>query len=74
MIQTGDQIPEVLGRDQQGEEVRADQLRGRKVILYFYPKDNMTPCARKGMKSSVAAWTMRPHTRSSSPNTNCRSA
>lgn len=44
MIQTGDQIPEVLGRDQQGEEVRADQLRGRKVILYFYPKDNTSGC------------------------------
>lgn len=44
MIQIGDNIPELLGRDQQGEEVHAEQLRGRKVVLYFYPKDNTSGC------------------------------
>lgn len=38
----GDKAPEILGRDENGNEVRLDSFRGKKLVLYFYPKD-MTP-------------------------------
>ena len=36
----GDKIPETLGKDQDGKEVKASNYAGKKLILYFYPKDN----------------------------------
>ncbi|MCD8303689.1 MAG: thioredoxin-dependent thiol peroxidase [Prevotellaceae bacterium] len=38
----GDKAPEVLGLDENGQEVRLSSYKGRKLVLYFYPKD-MTP-------------------------------
>jgi peroxiredoxin Q/BCP len=40
----GDKIPEVLGVDTDGVEVKAADYAGRKFILYFYPKDNTPGC------------------------------
>lgn len=40
----GDHIPAVLGLDQDGNEVKAADYKGRKLILYFYPKDNTPGC------------------------------
>ncbi|MDR1724266.1 MAG: thioredoxin-dependent thiol peroxidase [Tannerella sp.] len=40
----GDRIPEVLGTDQEGKEVRTSDYKGRKIALYFYPKDNTSGC------------------------------
>lgn len=34
----------MLGVNERGEEVRLSQYRGRKVVLYFYPKDNTSGC------------------------------
>lgn len=44
MIAVGDLIPEYLGCDEQGNEITRDSLKGRRVILYFYPKDNTSGC------------------------------
>lgn len=44
MIQVGDKAPEILGIDQNGQEIRIDQFAGRKVVLYFYPKDSTPGC------------------------------
>lgn len=43
-MQIGDKVPEVLGHDQEGREVRMSDFAGRKVILYFYPKDSTPGC------------------------------
>lgn len=40
----GDKIPEILGTDQAGTEVKASDFKGHKFILYFYPKDNTPGC------------------------------
>ena len=42
VLNIGDKAPDFLVNDQDGKPVRLSDLRGRKVILYFYPKD-MTP-------------------------------
>lgn len=41
---TGDKAPEILGKDQNGNEVRLSDFAGKKLILYFYPKDNTSGC------------------------------
>jgi peroxiredoxin Q/BCP len=41
-LKEGDKAPIFKGKDQSGKEVTLSALKGKKVILYFYPKD-MTP-------------------------------
>lgn len=43
-MNTGDKLPEVLGVDQNGNEIKASDFRGRKLVLYAYPKDNTSGC------------------------------
>ncbi|MBQ8466472.1 MAG: thioredoxin-dependent thiol peroxidase [Prevotella sp.] len=40
----GDKAPEILGKDEQGRDIRLSDYRGRKLVLYFYPKDNTSGC------------------------------
>ena len=43
-MQVGDKIPEIFGVDQDGKEIKASDYRGRKIILYTYPKANTPGC------------------------------
>lgn len=43
-MQVGDKIPEVLGIDQDGREIKSSDYRGRKIVLYTYPKANTSGC------------------------------
>ena len=43
-LQIGDRIPEELGTDQHGETVKASHYAGKKLAIYFYPKDNTPGC------------------------------
>ena len=40
----GDKIPEVLGIDQDGREIKSSDYRGSKIVLYSYPKANTSGC------------------------------
>ena len=40
----GDKLPEYLGIDQDGNEILTSHYAGKKIILYFYPKDNTSGC------------------------------
>lgn len=40
----GDKIPEILGKDQNGKELTVADFAGKKLVLYFYPKDNTPGC------------------------------
>lgn len=40
----GDKAPEILGCDQNGNEIRLADFAGRKLVLYFYPKDSTSGC------------------------------
>ncbi|MBR2300854.1 MAG: thioredoxin-dependent thiol peroxidase [Bacteroidaceae bacterium] len=44
MINIGEKLPELLGYDQDGNEIRTSQFQGRRLILYFYPKDSTPGC------------------------------
>ena len=41
-LQIGDKAPEINAVDQNGNNITLEQYQGKKVVLYFYPKD-MTP-------------------------------
>ena len=40
----GDKAPEVLGPDQNGKEIKVSDYKGKKIVLYFYPKDSTPGC------------------------------
>lgn len=40
----GDKAPEILGRNEKGKEIRLSDYKDRKIVLYFYPKDNTSGC------------------------------
>ncbi len=44
MLQVGDRAPEFTLLSDRGSEVSLADFRGKKIVLYFYPKDNTTGC------------------------------
>ena len=40
----GDKAPEILGINEKGEEIRLSDYKGKKIVLYFYPKDSTSGC------------------------------
>lgn len=44
IMNIGDKIPEILGKDQDGKEIKASDYQGRKLVLYSYPKANTSGC------------------------------
>jgi thioredoxin-dependent peroxiredoxin len=47
MIKEGDVAPDFESRDAEGNTVRLADLRGQKVALYFYPKDDTPGCTKE---------------------------
>lgn len=47
MLETGIKAPEFSLPDQNGEMHSLTDYRGKKVILYFYPKDNTPGCTKQ---------------------------
>ena len=43
-IQVGDKAPDFKVNDQDGKEVSLSEFKGKKVVLYFYPRDNTPGC------------------------------
>ena len=52
-IAIGDRVPDLLGTDQVGKEVRMSDYQGKKVALYFYPKDNTSGCTAEACSLRV---------------------
>lgn len=44
MMNIGETVPDLLGTDAEGREVRLSDYPGKRVVLYFYPKDNTSGC------------------------------
>ena len=47
MFAEGDIAPDFTARDQTGADVKLSDLRGRRVVLYFYPKDDTPGCTKQ---------------------------
>lgn len=46
-LKEGDKAPEFAAPDAEGKIVRLKDLRGKKVVLYFYPKDDTPGCTKE---------------------------
>ena len=47
MLNVGDRAPDFTLKDQEGKDVSLSDFVGRRVVLYFYPKDNTPGCTRQ---------------------------
>lgn len=47
MLEAGSKAPSFALQDQTGRVVKLEELRGRKVVLYFYPKDMTSGCTQE---------------------------
>ena len=47
MLETGMKAPDFSLPDKDGNTVRLSDFQGKKVVLYFYPKDNTPGCTRQ---------------------------
>ena len=43
-LQEGDKAPDFVGSNEKGENVSLTDFKGKKLILFFYPKDNTPGC------------------------------
>ncbi len=57
-LAVGDPAPEFTLPDAEGNLVSLSQLRGRRVVLYFYPRDNTPGCTREacGFRDAYAEY------------------
>lgn len=44
MLKIGDAAPDFVSVDQDGNEVKLSDYKGKRVVLYFYPRDNTPGC------------------------------
>lgn len=54
MLETGMKAPEFTLYDKNGNSVSLSDFLGRKVVLYFYPKDNTPGCTRQACAFAAA--------------------
>ena len=46
-MEIGSKAPEILGKDSNGNEIRLSNFSGKKLVLYFYPKDSTPGCTQE---------------------------
>ena len=49
MLNVGDKVPEFLGKDETGRELRVSDFAGKKLVIYFYPKDSTSGCTKQAL-------------------------
>lgn len=54
MLEIGKKAPQFTLTDQNGNSISLDDFRGKKVVLYFYPKDNTPGCTRQACAFAAA--------------------
>ena len=47
MLKVGMQAPDFTLKDKDGRSVSLSDFKGKKIVLYFYPKDNTPGCTRQ---------------------------
>lgn len=43
-LKKGEQTPQFTGKDQNGDTISLNDFKGKKLVIYFYPKDNTPGC------------------------------
>ena len=47
MLKIGDKAPEFTLKDKNQNDISLSDFKGKKIVLYFYPKDNTPGCTRQ---------------------------
>ena len=47
MIEVGEKAPPFTGKDQNGNKVALKDYKGKKLAIYFYPKDDTPGCTKQ---------------------------
>ena len=47
MVKEGNKAPDFTAKDQNGNKVKLSDYKGRRVVLYFYPKDDTPGCTKE---------------------------
>ncbi len=57
-LSKGDKAPEFQGLNQNGDQISINEFKGKKLILYFYPKDNTPGCTAEScnMNDNYQMW------------------
>ena len=58
-LKAGDKAPEILGVNQDGKEIRLSDFAGKKLVIYFYPKDNTPGCTAEACSISAGYGALR---------------
>ena len=53
MIEVGKKAPDFTLKDPNGKDVSLSDFSGKKVVLYFYPKDNTSGCTKQAVGYST---------------------
>lgn len=46
-MEIGQRLPEILGLDQNGNEIKLSDFKGKKLVLYVYPRDSTPGCTNE---------------------------
>ena len=46
-METEQRLPEILGKDQDGKQWTLTDVKGRKLVLYIYPRDSTPGCTNE---------------------------
>ena len=70
MLEIGDKAPDFSGVDAEGNTLRLSDFKGRKLVLYFYPKDNTSGCTQEAcdFKENKNRWTSKARVVGVSPD------
>lgn len=47
MLKEGDGAPQFATKNQNGDEIKLSDFRGKRIVLYFYPKDDTPGCTKE---------------------------
>ena len=47
MVKEGNKAPDFTAKDQDGHKVKLSDYKGKRVVLYFYPKDDTPGCTKQ---------------------------
>ena len=53
MLEVGMKAPDFTLMDQNGQEIRLSDYLGKKIVLYFYSRDNTPGCTRQACASHL---------------------
>lgn len=54
MLKEGDKAPDFSSTNQDGEKVSLSDFKGKRVVLYFYPKDDTPGCTKEACSFRAA--------------------